>query len=308
MENNRRDFIRIGALAAGSLSLAGFPAFGKNAGQPPDPEPLFLNEEFHLWAEGSSNNGQNPHYLPKVRVYYPAGVNKSDKKLACVLICPGGGYHVQAPHEGEPFARLFALHGIMAAVLTYRVFPDGWPGPYADACRAMRMLRDRSEVYHLDPNKVAIMGFSAGGHLASTVASQPDLYREPEDDLSDRISARPDRLVLGYPVISLVDDFAHKGSANALLGENADHQLLRQLSNNYQVTTDNPPVFLFHTADDKGVPVQNSLRFAEACLEKNVPVELHVFPKGNHGVGMALDDPSLKIWTENLLGFFHDWV
>lgn len=276
--------------------------------QPRDPEPPYLGEEIYLWDENSNNNGSNEQYRPKIRLYYPSLKSRfyEGYNFPVVLICPGGGYHVQAHHEGQPFAQLFAMHGIVGAVLTYRVHPDPYPSAYADATRAMRILRDRANDYQLDPERVGIMGFSAGGHLASTVATQPELYKEPEDDLANKVSARPDRVILGYPVISFTE-YAHEGSARAQLGENPNPAMREQLSNQKQVTSDTPPAFLFHAADDKGVPVQNSMMFANACLEHDVPVELHVFPKGGHGMGMALEDPSLSIWSENLINWLGEW-
>ncbi len=311
MKNKRRSFLKKAAFSAGALSLFS-KSFGQKTGwsEPPDPAPPFINEEIYLWQDGSDNNGSNEAYRPKIRVYYPVTRSRenSEKKLAAVLICPGGGYYVQAPHEGEPFARFFAIHGIIGVVLTYRVHPDRYPGSYSDACRAMRLLRANAGKYNIDPEKIGIMGFSAGGHLASTVATQPNLYLAPEDDLIEQFSARPDRVILGYPVISFIDEFAHAGSRKSLLGEEPDPAMVRQLSNNHQVTPETPPAFLFHTAEDKGVPALNSIRFTEACLNNNVPVALHLFPKGRHGVGMALDDPFLKIWTENLISWLRDWT
>lgn len=301
--------MRNAAFSAGILGFIPGETQASNTLQPPDPDPEFQDEEIFLWEDGSENNGSNPNYRPKIRIYYPAirGENTENKKLATILICPGGGYHVQAPHEGEPFARLFSIYGMVGVVLTYRVFPDRYPGSYSDACRAMRILRKNADKYHIDPDRIGIMGFSAGGHLASTVATQPDLYRNPEDELADQFSARPDRVILGYPVISFVDDFAHEGSKESLLGEDPDPAMVRQLSNNYQVTENTPPAFLFHTASDQGVPVFNSMSFAEACVKNNVPVALHVFPEGRHGVGMAKDDPKLSIWTDNLISWLQDW-
>jgi acetyl esterase/lipase len=150
------------------------------------------------------------------------------------------------------------------------------------------------------------MGFSAGGHLASTVATQPELYKDPQDNLAATTSARPDRAILAYPVITF-GEYGHTGSRDTLLGKNPDPKLVEQLSSHKQVTANTPPVFLFHTADDSGVPVQNSLFFAQACVEHKVPVELHVFPKGKHGIGLAADDPKLKIWSQNLLSWLANW-
>lgn len=307
--HKRRDFLRNAVMSAGILGTMPGQLHDRSAEKPPDPDPDFQDEEIYLWEDDSENNGSNPEYRPKIRIYYPTirSQENENKKLAAILICPGGGYYVQAPHEGEPFARLFSLYGIVGVVLTYRVFPDRYPGSYSDACRAMRVLRKNAEKYQIDPTRIGIMGFSAGGHLASTVATQPDLYKNPEDDLSDHFNARPDRVILGYPVISFIDDFAHEGSKISLLGEAPAPAMVKQLSNNYQVTENTPPAFLFHTASDQGVPVYNSLSFAEACVKNKVPVALHVFPEGRHGVGMAKDDSQLSIWTENLINWLQDW-
>lgn len=303
----RRNFIRNSSLLLGSAGL-GAAAASFQQSKPRDPEPPYLGEEIYLWDDNSANNGSHEQYRPKVRLYYPSLKSRfyENYQFPIVLICPGGGYYVQAHHEGQPFAQLFAMHGIVGAVLTYRVHPDPYPGAYADATRAMRILRDRASQYQLNPERIGIMGFSAGGHLASTVATQPELYKEPEDDLADSVSARPDRVILGYPVISFTE-YAHEGSAKAQLGENPDPAMREQLSNQKQVTSDTPPAFLFHAADDKGVPVQNSMMFANACLEHDVPVELHVFPKGGHGMGMALENPALSIWSGNLMNWLNDW-
>jgi len=307
MHFNRRKFLKNSTMIMGAAGIAqsviGSPSINSE-----DPDPALEDEEIYLWEDGSENNGQNPEYRPKIKIYYPT-VREQDanKKFSAVLICPGGGYHIQASHEGQPFARLFAMNGIIGIVLTYRVFPDRYPGSYSDACRAIRFLRKNSDMYNIDPGRIGIMGFSAGGHLASTVATQPDLHKDKQDDLVDSISARPDRLILGYPVISFIDDYAHKGSAKALLGDVPDQKMAMQLSNNHQVTKDNPPAFLFHTAEDKGVPPQNSLSFAEACIENNVPVELHLYEAGRHGVGMALDNPSLKTWSDLMINWMNSW-
>ena len=305
----RRDFLKNSTLFLGSMGLSATGSYAKTVQAPPDPDPEFVNEELYLWADESENNGQNPNYRPKIRIYYPTERHKNaDSKFAAILICPGGGYNVQAPHEGRPFAQLFAMNGIVGVVLTYRVNPDRYPAAYADACRAIRVLREKADKYSIDVTRIGIMGFSAGGHLASTVATQPDLYSDPEDDFAGRFSARPDRLILGYPVISFIDDFAHTGSAKSLLGDEPDPALMRQLSNNHHVTENNPPAFLFHTADDEGVSVQNSLSFAEACLQHKISVEMHIYPTGRHGVGMALEDPSLKSWTNLLMNWLKPWI
>lgn len=304
----RRNFILQSTLAMGAMSIPVINADSKPMADPPDPDPRFLCEEVNLWKDGSSNNGSNPEYRPKIRIYYPTLRQQPKNKLATILVCPGGGYYVQAPHEGQPFAQLFSNAGIVGVVLTYRVNPDRYPGSYSDAVRAIRYLRYNAEKYNVNPDKIGIMGFSAGGHLASTVATQPDLYKNPEDDLAGSVSAKVNRVILGYPVISFMDDFAHMGSVHALLGENPDPAMLKQLTNYLQVTQDSPPAFLFQTATDNAVPVENSIRYAEACIKNKVPVETHIFPSGPHGVGMALEFPELKIWTENLMNWLEGWV
>ena len=304
----RRNFILQSSLAMGALSVPVINSAAGSKADPPNPDPRFLCEEVNLWKDGSANNGSNPEYRPKIRIYYPTLGQQPKNKLAAILVCPGGGYYVQAPHEGQPFAQLFSNAGIVGVVLTYRVNPDRYPGSYSDAVRAVRYLRHNAAKYNIDPEKIGIMGFSAGGHLASTVATQPDLYKNPEDDLAASVSAKVNRVMLGYPVISFMDDFAHMGSVHALLGDNPDPALQKQLTNYLQVTKDSPPAFLFHTATDDGVPVENSIRYVEACIKNKVPVETHIFKSGPHGVGMALTYPELKIWTENLMNWLDDWV
>jgi acetyl esterase/lipase len=304
----RRKFIFQSTLAMGTLSFSGKSPLVSGSMQPPDPDPSYLCEEVKLWKEGSKNNGSNVNYIPRIRIYHPVFLPKPTKKFAAVLVCPGGGYYVQAPHEGLPFARLFSLYGIVGVVLTYRVNPDRYPAAYSDATRAMRILRRDAGKYNIDPDKIGIMGFSAGGHLASTVAVQPELFKNPEDDLVSKFSARPDRVILGYPVISFIDNFTHSGSAKSLLGENPDPAMLKQLTNYLHITPQSPPAFLFHNADDEGVPAENSLRYAEACIKNKVPVELQVYPRGGHGVGMATELPGLKNWTLDLMNWLDEWI
>jgi acetyl esterase/lipase len=257
-----------------------------------------------LWPAGSSHNVTSEPQPPHLDVWLPA--TTTPKAHAAVIVCPGGGYHGLAAHEGEPFARLFAEHGFVGAVLHYRVAPNRHPLPLADGCRAVRVVRHMDGDLNIALNRTALMGFSAGGHLACTAATQPDLHHDEQDDLAGKVSARPDRLILGYPVVSFVTKY-HAGSAQNLLGEKPSLEARRQLSNELHVTAQSPPAFLFHTGDDPAVPVENSLNFAAACAAHKVPVALSVFPHGRHGVGMAVDDPALKCWTQLLVNWLRNW-
>jgi acetyl esterase/lipase len=209
--------------------------------------------------------------------------------------------------------QLFARHGIAGLVCHYRVAPHRFaaphlfPAPIADVARAVRVARDAAGELGIDPQRLALMGFSAGGHAAATVATQPALHQEPEDDLIGRVSARPNRTILAYPVISMVRDY-HKGCVENLLGPNADRELRRLVSNELWVDAETPPAFLFHTADDPSVPVSNSVRYAQACWRNGVPAALHIFPKGRHGVGLAQDEPALAEWPQLLLDWLADWL
>jgi acetyl esterase/lipase len=283
------------------------------------PETRLIN----LWPDGSKQNAapgdpaagakSSPGWAPNpgrptLELYPPTqSIWGGAKKRGCVIVCPGGGYGGLANHEGEPLARLFATHGMLGGVLTYRVSPNRFPAPYNDACRAIRMVRSMAGELEIDPQRIAIMGFSAGGHLASTVATQPSLHVEPDDDLAPQFSARPDRVILGYPVVSFVTRY-HAGSAANLLGPEPSLERRTQFSNELHVTKSNPPAFIFHTADDDGVPVENALMFASAYAREKIPCELHVYRTGPHGVGMALNKPALRSWTSLLVDWLADWI
>ena len=257
-----------------------------------------------LWPTGGPNNPPANQPQPRLEIYQPTGFDP--KPRAAIIVCPGGGYSFLAPHEGDPFAALFAAHGFVSAVLYYRVAPWKFPAPQADACRAIRLLRANGALFGIDPHRIGLMGFSAGGHLTATTAAQPDLHRDPHDDLVGTVSARPDRAILGYPVTSFTQ-FAHEGCVATLLGTTTDRKMREQLSNEKQVTAAHPPTFLFHTADEEVVPVQHSLLYADACRRAKVPVELHVYQSGVHGVGLALDNPTLCSWTDLLLDWLKPW-
>jgi acetyl esterase/lipase len=258
----------------------------------------------NLWPDGSAQNPPEAGERPRLELYLPAA--PSPQPRPAVVVLPGGGYGMRAPHEGAPFAELFAAHGLVSLVCHYRVAPHRFPAPMADAARALRLTRALADELSIDPQRLALLGFSAGGHLACTTGTQPELHREPDDDLVGHFSARPDRLILAYPVVSMTQDY-HVGSSENLLGPEPPEVLRRQFSNELHVTAANPPVFLFHTASDEGVPVSNSIRFAQACLAHGVPTALHVYPRGPHGVGLAEDDPELRSWPQLLLDWLAQW-
>jgi acetyl esterase/lipase len=255
------------------------------------------DREFHLlWPGGAPGAlGTEPVDKPKITVYLAPAERATG---AAVVVCPGGGYQVvAADHEGKQIALWLNSLGVSAFVLQYRLGERyRHPVPLEDAQRAIRTVRSRAKEWRVDPRRIGILGFSAGGHLASTAATHFDDGRAGSADPIDRESSRPDFVVLCYAVISLEDPTAHAGSRRNLLGDPADPALVVLLSNEKQVTPRTPPTFLWHTADDSAVPVENSLLFFEALHKAGVPGELHVFPHGRHGLGLAPGDPAVSQW------------
>jgi len=253
-------------------------------------KPVRLWEEDAPGAKGSADE-DIPTLTPMLR--------KSGQLTSAIVVCPGGGYGGLAPHEGEPVGRWLNSLGIAAYVLKYRLGPKyRHPVEMHDVQRAMRVVRARANQWNVDPKRIGILGFSAGGHLASTAATHFDEGIEAATDPIDRVSCRPDLAILIYPVISMLTRGVHSGSRANLLGENPDPQEMRFLSSELQVTATTPPCFLVHGADDMTVPVSNSLGFASACAERQVPVELHIFEKGPHGFGMAESHPIAGVWPK----------
>ena len=247
-----------------------------------------------LWPHGAPGaTGDNDADKPGVWVY-PA---KGNPNGAAIVICPGGGYAIHATdHEGVQPARYFNSIGVTAFVLRYRLSPYRHPAPLHDAQRAIRFVRANAKEFGVDPHRVGIMGFSAGGHLTSTAVTHFDAGESSAVDPIDQQSCRPDFGILGYPVVSFVADYAHKGSAKNLLGDNPTDEQLNELSNDTQVTKETPPIFLFHTSEDTGVPPANSLAFYAACHKAGVSAELHIYQHGPHGVGLANEHPALANW------------
>jgi acetyl esterase/lipase len=256
-----------------------------------------------LWkASAPMAAGNEAADIPSLKVYRAPEASATG---AAFVICPGGGYAHLAPHEGEPIAQWMNTLGIHAFVLKYRLAPRyKHPVPMLDVQRAIRLVRSRATEWKIDPKRIGALGFSAGGHLASTAATHFDPGNPNAADAVDRESCRPDAAVLCYPVISMEEGVTHGGSRTNLLGPDPSRELATLMSNDRQVTAQTPPTFLFHTADDGPVPSENSLRFAMACARAKVPYELHIYAKGPHGVGLATADPVLKTWT----GRCADWL
>ena len=234
---------------------------------------------------------------PKLTIYLP------EKPVGTgVVVAPGGGYGALAmDHEGVQIAKWLNGYGIAAFVLQYRLGPIyHHPTELMDAQRAIRMVRTQAAQFGIAPNRIGMWGFSAGGHLAATVGTHFDHGAANAVDAIDRASSRPDFLVLAYPVISFTTPYTHKGSLRNLLGENPDPELIKNLSNELQVTKETPPTFLFSTSGDTGVPPENSVLFYEALHKAGVPAEMHIFQNGPHGVGLAPNDPALAVWPQLL--------
>ncbi len=244
--------------------------------------------------------------VPTLTAYLP---DKSKATGAAIMICPGGGYSIlAASHEGSDMAKWFADQGIAAFVLKYRlpdekIMTNQHEVPLIDAMQGIRMIRRDAAKYGIDPAKIGVMGFSAGGHLASTLSTHWH-HAEPVTVAQAKglqtVSAQPNFAILLYPVITFGEK-AHGGSRNKLLGKLAkDPEKLAYYSNELQVTKQTPPTLLVHSQDDKGVPVENSVSYYLACLKNEVPAEMHLYPRGGHGYGMRniADKGSLATWPD----------
>lgn len=258
-----------------------------------------------LWPQGAPGaKGDKPADRPTLIVSLPEAEKATG---AAVVICPGGAYQGLAMgHEGYDIARWFNSLGVAAFICDYRTRGKGYghPAPLQDAQRAIRTVRARAAEWKVDPAKIGILGFSAGGHLASTAGTHFDAGDPQADDPVQRVSCRPDFLVLCYPVIAWDKPYTHRGSQENLLGEKPDPELVRSLSNETQVTSDTPPTFLFSTDEDTAVPVENSLAFYQALRAAGVPAELHIYRQGVHGLGLAPKQPGTANWPKQC----EDWL
>jgi acetyl esterase/lipase len=249
---------------------------------------------------------------PTITVYLP---EKEKATGAAVVICPGGGYRLLAiQHEGHDVAKWFNEFGVAGIVVKNRLptsdnITDTSEVAMTDAQRAVRMVRHHAADWGVKTDKIGIMGFSAGGHLASTVGTHFDYGINNSTDPIQKLSCRPDFMILIYPVISMSEDYMHAGSMKNLLGDNQSYEQKLRFSNEKQVTAETPPTILIHSSDDKSVQVANSIRFYEALIENKIPAELHIFNSGGHGYGLGRKDgTSHNLWPENCKAWMIDMV
>ena len=254
-----------------------------------------------LWENGT------PYFEPSYGQEEPALVHFTDlgenarpdrERPGCVIVFPGGAYHIRADHEGEPVAREFNKYGIKSFVLEYRLYPYHHPAMLSDALRAVRWVRCHADELMIDPTKIAVLGFSAGGHLATTAITMYDDVNEHLDEV-DEVSSRPDAGILCYAVISLEEKWAEQGTKQAIVREAPDPAaLVKRMTGYLNVTEDTPPTFIWQTTEDGAVPQETALMMASALAEKKIPYELHVYMKGDHGLGLSTDIPGNNTWSE----------
>ena len=245
----------------------------------------------HLWPNGAPGAlGTRPQDIPTITPYLADATNAIG---AAMLICPGGGYEWLTPQEGNDYALWLNQHGVTCFVLKYRLGSNGYhyPAEFEDVTRAMRWVRAHATDYKIDPDRIGIMGSSAGGHLASLLLTHFDSGNPKAADPVERQSSRPDLGILCYPVITMIGAYTHKGSRENLLGKNPSVGLEKFLSSQLQVKTNTPPCFIWCTYEDKTVPMENSLMFAEALRKDHVPFALHIYQNGGHGMGLADKPP-----------------
>lgn len=259
-----------------------------------------------LWPNGAPGAlGDGDRDTPAITPFLPPTEAPEAKPIAAVVILPGGGYAGLAGHEGRDYALFLNQHGIAAFVVRYRLGSAGYRHPVMlnDAARAVRWVRHNATRLGVDPNRIGIMGSSAGGHLASTLLVRFDGGDVAAADPIDRVSSRPDLGILCYPVISM-GRHTHLGSKQNLLGERPANALVEELSNELHVRPTTPPVFLWHTWEDQAVAVENALMFATALREEGVSFDLHIYAKGRHGIGLQAKPPEFENphpWTNDLL-------
>jgi acetyl esterase/lipase len=268
--------------------------------QPPAQPALQDTQTIPLWSgQAPGAQGTEDRDIPTITVYLPRTLRDG---TTAVIVCPGGGYSALAMnHEGRQVASYLNSLGIVAFVLKYRLGPRyHHPVEIGDAQRAIRMVRAKAAEWRIAPDRIGIMGFSAGGHLAVSVSTHFDAGQASAADPIDRANSRPDFSVLGYPVVSLTAAWTHQGSKKNLLGDNPDPELAKSLSGENAVTAQTPPTFIFQTNADTTVPAENSVYYYLALRKAGVKAEMHIFQNGPHGVGLGMDDPALSEWPKLL--------
>lgn len=260
------------------------------------PYPLRDAQILPLWPGAAPGAlGSEDRDIPTITAWLPRTPRDG---MTAVIVCPGGGYvNLADNHEGRQVASFLNSMGVVAFVLKYRLGPRyHHPVELGDAQRAIRMLRAKAAAWRIAPDRIGIMGFSAGGHLAMTASTQFDSGKADAADPLDRVSSRPDFSILGYPVISMTEPWTHQGSKRNLLGDNPAPELVKSLSGENAVTPQTPPTFIFQTNADTTVPAENSVYYYLALRKAGVKAEMHIFQNGPHGVGLAMDDPALSVW------------
>lgn len=299
---NRKTSARVArAIFACLFSLAALPA----------QTPLLIQDgqSIPLWANAAPGaQGREDADIPSITAYFPRSVNGA---LTAVIVCPGGGYrNLAMNHEGRQVANYFNSLGAAAFVLKYRLGPRyHYPVQLADVQRAIRLVRSHAADWHVAADRVGVIGFSAGGHLAMMASTLFDAHTFDAKDAVDQGNARPDFAVLGYPVISMVEPWTHRGSRENLLGENPSTELEKSVSGELLMSARTPPTFIFLTNADTTVPAENSISYALSLRKAGVPVEMHLFENGPHGVGLGMDDVSLSEWPRLLSNWLrrHGW-
>jgi acetyl esterase/lipase len=270
------------------------------------------SQSLPLWPSPAPYaTGDKTSDIPSIDVYIPA----SNPTHTGVLICPGGGYsYLSIEHEGSHAAQWLTQHGVAAFVLHYRVTPYDYPAPLLDGERAMRLIRSRANKFGVATDHIGVWGFSAGGHIASTLMTHFNLVlpgtENVKRDMVDIVSDRPDFGILAYAVISMTPGTTHPGSHEKLLGTAADPKLEAEFSNELKVKPNSPPAFLLATTDDAKVPIANSVLFYQAYVAKHLPVEMHLYEHGEHGVGLAEGVPGVEEWPSQLATWMriHGWM
>ena len=273
-------------------------------GRGPNPNMIQDTQVMPLWQGAAPGaQGTEDRDIPTITAYMPRSLAQP---VAAVIVCPGGGYGALASnHEGRQVANYLNSLGIAAFVLKYRLGPRyHHPVEIEDAQRALRTVRAKAADWHISPDRIGIIGFSAGGHLAMSASTRFDSGKPAATDPIDQVSSRPDFAILGYPVITFVEPWTHQGSKKNLLGDTPDPELAASLSGERAVTAQTPPTFLFHTNADTAVPAENSVHYYLALRKAGVKAEMHIFQRGPHGVGLGMDDFSLAEWP----GLLANWL